>query len=39
MYQETTFTNWDFVGESANGDEDIWSIDEGNNYPYLTNTP
>ncbi|MFH1883693.1 MAG: GLUG motif-containing protein [Planctomycetota bacterium] len=26
---------WDFVGESANGTEDIWSICEGTNYPRL----
>ncbi len=24
---------WDFVGETANGTEDIWWIDEGNDYP------
>ncbi len=24
---------WDFVGETDNGDEDIWSICEGTNYP------
>jgi hypothetical protein len=26
---------WDFVGENANGTEDIWSICEGTNYPRL----
>ena len=26
---------WDFVDESANGTEDIWSICEGTNYPRL----
>jgi len=26
---------WDFVGETANGTEDIWSICEGTNYPRL----
>jgi hypothetical protein len=25
--------DWDFVGESRNGIEDIWCIDEGNDYP------
>lgn len=28
-----TFAGWDFVGESANGIEDIWTICEGTNYP------
>jgi len=26
---------WDFVGETANGSEDIWWIDEGKDYPRL----
>jgi hypothetical protein len=26
---------WDFVDEAANGTEDIWWIDEGNDYPRL----
>jgi hypothetical protein len=26
---------WDFVGETANGDEDIWWILEGKDYPHL----
>lgn len=26
---------WDFAGETANGVEDIWSIDEGKGYPYF----
>jgi len=26
---------WDFVGETANGKEDIWGIDEGKDYPRL----
>jgi len=30
------FCRWDFVGESENGTEDIWSICEGTNYPRLT---
>lgn len=31
----STYTDagWDFVGESKNGTEDIWSICEGTNYP------
>ncbi len=35
MQMENTFTNagWDFVGETANGTEDIWTICEGTNYP------
>jgi hypothetical protein len=37
MQMEWTFTEagWDFVGESVNGIEDIWSICEGTNYPRL----
>jgi hypothetical protein len=36
MQTETTFTDagWDFVGETANGTEDIWIIDV-NDYPKL----
>jgi hypothetical protein len=26
---------WDFIGETANGTEDLWSIDEGKDYPRL----
>jgi len=26
---------WDFVGETANGTEDIWAICEGVDYPHL----
>jgi hypothetical protein len=26
---------WDFAGETANGTEDIWWIDEGRDYPRL----
>ena len=35
MQKENTFTkaNWDFVGETDNGTEDIWTICEGTNYP------
>ena len=39
MQTETTFTdpaaNWDFLWESTNGDEDIWVICEGVDYPKL----
>jgi hypothetical protein len=35
MKTRSTFTSagWDFVGETANGTEDIWTICEGVNYP------
>jgi hypothetical protein len=36
MQQLSTFTNWDFQCEAANGTDDIWGIDEGNDYPRLT---
>ncbi len=37
MQMASIFTDagWDFVGESVNGTEDIWSICEGTNYPRL----
>ena len=37
MQIQSTFTDlyWDFVGETVNGTEDIWWIDEGNDYPRL----
>jgi len=37
MQMESTFTDagWDFVAESVNGTEDIWSICEGVDYPKL----
>lgn len=37
MQTLSTFTDagWDFVGESVNGTEDIWSICETTNYPRL----
>jgi hypothetical protein len=37
MQTATTFleADWDFVGETANGTEDIWWIDEGKDYPRL----
>jgi hypothetical protein len=36
MQQQATYTNWDFQCELANGTDDIWGIDEGNDYPVLT---
>ena len=35
MMTQSTFTSagWDFIGETANGTEDIWTICEGTNYP------
>ncbi len=35
MQTEGTFLDagWDFVGETANGNDDIWTICEGTNYP------
>jgi hypothetical protein len=37
MQSATTFLNsgWDFIDETANGTEDIWWINEGQNYPRL----
>jgi hypothetical protein len=37
MQTSKTFlaAGWDFVGETANGTEDIWWIDEGKDYPRL----
>jgi hypothetical protein len=37
MQNQSTFADygWDFVDETANGTEDIWWIDEGNDYPRL----
>ena len=28
-------TGWDFVGETVNGTDDIWWINEGKDYPRL----
>jgi hypothetical protein len=38
MKTKKTFTSagWDFVGETANGVEDIWQIVEGQDYPRLS---
>ena len=37
------YVDWDFSGETANGTEEIWSIDTtgtiNDGYPYLTNNP
>jgi hypothetical protein len=37
MQTEATFlaAGWDFVGETTNGTEDIWWIEEGKDYPRL----
>lgn len=37
MFTASTYltSGWDFVGETANGTEDIWWIDEGRDYPRL----
>jgi len=37
MKTKRTFTDagWDFVGETANGTDDIWNIHEGLSYPFL----
>ncbi len=38
MQLQSTFTNtgwWDFVDETTNGTDDIWWIDEGQDYPRL----
>jgi hypothetical protein len=37
MQMKSTFTDagWDFVGETANGTEDIWQILDGQDYPRL----
>ena len=37
MQTQSTFTDagWDFVGETANGPNDIWKICNGTNYPKL----
>jgi len=35
LYLTSWEAGWDFVGETANGTEDIWWIDEGKDYPRL----
>jgi hypothetical protein len=47
MQTESTFTNagWDFIDETANGTDDIWTLDDSatdpvnNGYPYLADLP
>ena len=38
MQTTATFlaAGWDFVGETANGSEDVWQIVEGEDYPRLS---
>lgn len=38
MQKASTFlgAGWDFAGETANGTEDVWWIDEGKDYPHLS---
>jgi len=38
MQMASTFLDagWDFIGEAENGTEDIWWIDEGQDYPILS---
>ena len=33
MKQQNSFSGWDFVGETVNGPDDIWTIHEDVNYP------
>jgi hypothetical protein len=35
MKKQSSFANWDFLGETANGTEDIWRICEDADYPKL----
>ncbi len=35
MKQQNNFVGWDFVGETANGTDDIWEINIGTDYPKL----
>jgi len=35
MKKESTFVGWDFVGETANGTEDIWKMCYDPDYPHL----
>ncbi len=35
MKQQASFPEWDFIGETENGTEDIWGIANGNDYPRL----
>lgn len=37
MYEQATFTNWDFVGETTNGTDNIWRLCvDGVDYPKLS---
>ncbi len=36
MKHQSSFFGWDFVGETENGEDDIWWIDEGRDYPRLS---
>jgi hypothetical protein len=36
MKQQASFVGWDFLGETTNGTNDIWTICEGFDYPKLT---
>ena len=33
MWIRVSYGGWDFLGETANGRDDIWTIDEGEDYP------
>jgi Concanavalin A-like lectin/glucanases superfamily/Dockerin type I domain/The GLUG motif len=35
MKQRASFVDWDFLGETADGTADIWTICEGIDYPHL----
>ncbi|MGA2679453.1 MAG: GLUG motif-containing protein [Sedimentisphaerales bacterium] len=39
MKKQSSFVGWDFVGETANGLNDIWTICEGFDYPKLAGAP
>ncbi len=41
MWTEATFlaAGWDFVGETANGTQDIWRIDKNEDYPHFSWEP
>jgi hypothetical protein len=33
MKRQNSFDGWDFIGEGVNGANDVWTIDEGEDYP------
>jgi len=35
MKQQSSFVGWDFIGETTNGTQDLWSVFEGVDYPKL----